>query len=129
MGLFDFLKKEPADRTEAPKDKYWSLTTAKGEVIDPIWEQIKEALADITHQELEFVSLGCIHADLEIEMIQAVDIGEGYRLEALPSESSSDYGKVFVNGGISYEELVNQFEEFHTNKKVMGFRSWPSEKI
>lgn len=129
MGLFDFLKKEPQKHEEAPKDKYWSLTTAKGEVIDPTWQQVEETLADITQQELEFVSLGYVHSDLDIEIVQALDLGEGYRVEALPPESSYDYGKAFVNSGIFYEEMVRHFKEFHDTRRVSEFRSWPKEKI
>lgn len=129
MGLFNFLKKEPQKREEVPKDKYWSLTTAKGEVIDPTWQQIEKTLADITHRELEFVSLGCIHSGLDIEIVQAIDLGEAYRVEALPPESSYDYGKVFVNSGISYEEMIKHFKEFHKTGKVSEFRTWPKEKI
>lgn len=124
MGLFRFLKRSQQQQEEFSKDTYWSLTTNEEEVIEPTWEQVKAAVENATPDRSIFASLGYIHSGLEIEVIQVIGDGNGYRLEALPPS-----GEIFVNDGISYEETLKLFEEFFKHQRVVGFRSWPTEKI
>lgn len=124
MGLFSFFKRNQQQQEEFSKDKYWSLTTNEGEVIEPTWEQVKMAIENATPDKSIFVSLGYIHSGLEIEIVQAIGDGNGYRFEALPSNE-----KIFVNDGLSYEETLKLFEDFFKHQRVAGFRSWPIEKL
>lgn len=124
MGLFRFLKRSQQQQEEFSKDKYWSLTTNEGEVIEPNWEQVTAAVRNATPDGSIFASLGCFYSGLEIEIIQVIGDGNGYRFEALPPN-----GKIFVNDGISYEETLKLFEEFFKHQRVVGFSSWPTEKM
>jgi|SRR5690625_2369625 len=124
MGLLDFFKREPKPQEKGSKDRYWSLTTYEGEVVNPTWEQIKMAVDQITTDGTRFASLGYLHSGLEIEIIQAVGDGERYRFEALPAD-----GKIYVNKDITYEETLKYFEDFYKYQRVAGFRSWPTEKV
>lgn len=124
MGLFSFFKKNQKQQEEFSKDRYWSLTTNEGEVIEPTWKQVNAAVKNATPDGSIFASLGYIHSGLEIEVIQVIGNDDGYRFEALPPN-----GEVFVNDGISYEETLKLFEDFFIHQRVAAFSSWPTEKM
>jgi len=123
MGLFDFLKRSQPQQEELPKEKHWSLTTNAGEIIDPTLEQIKSAVKSATPDETIFATLAYNYSGLEIEAVQVIGDGHGYRFEALTSN-----GTIFVNDGIDSEETLKLFEHFFNYQRVAGFRSWPTEK-
>ncbi|MHA6252946.1 hypothetical protein [Oceanobacillus sp. CAU 1775] len=126
MGLFSFFKRSPQPQEEVSKESYWSLTTNEDEVIDPTWVQIKAAVQNATPDRTVFASLAYFHSDIEIEVVQVIGEDGWYRFEAVSPER---VGKRFVNDGISYEEAIKLFEEFFKYKRVVGYRSWPTEKF
>ncbi|QQK80028.1 hypothetical protein HUG20_09095 [Salicibibacter cibi] len=128
MGFFDFFKRDQKHQEQVSKDKYWVLTTSEDEIIDPVWEQVKGAIDHATPDRSMFASLGYMHSGIEIEVIQVVGEDHVYRFEALPPKSSDDYGKIFVNDGISYEETLKLCEDFYKHQRVVGFRNLPIEK-
>lgn len=129
MGLFDFFKKDNKQEKVTHNEKYWSLSTNADEVTDPSWEQVERAVKNAVPDRDMFASLGYINSGLEIESIQAVGEDGVYRLEALPPQSSYDYGKIFINDSISYAETVELFKEFYDHQRVIGYRSWETMKI
>lgn len=128
MGLLNLFKKNHQPDDEEPKEKYWSLTTSEGEVIDPTWDEIEAAIRHATPAGSLFISLGYMNADLEIEVIQATSESDIYRLEALPPENSLEYGDIFVEDGLRYEEALKLFETFHKHQSVHGYRDWMVDK-
>ncbi|WP_411843032.1 hypothetical protein [Salinicoccus sp. HZC-1] len=129
MGLFNFFKKDREPLNEAPVEEYWSLTTNAKEITDPAWEQVEAAVKSALPEQDIFASLGYMNSGLEIEIIQVTG-GEGiYRFEALPPEGSYDYGDIYINDRISYDEAIGFFKEFYENQRVVGYRSWETMKI
>ncbi|WP_020007081.1 hypothetical protein [Salinicoccus albus] len=131
IGLFDFFKKDAGPEDTASGEKYWSLTTNEGEVREPAWEQVEEAVQHAWPDEQIFASLGCMNADLEIEIIQVIGMDDGsYWIEALPPKGSYDYGKIFVNNtGLNYDDTIKRVKEFYDHQSVADYRSWDTETI
>ncbi|QKS72729.1 hypothetical protein FLK61_39640 [Paenalkalicoccus suaedae] len=131
MGIFDFLKKS-FRQEESTKEKYWSLSTNEEEILDPTWEQVKQAVEEATPEKAVFASLGYLHSGNEIEVIQAIQLTEGkngFRFEALPPGNSYDAGNAYIKNDLSLDETLKLFEEFYRSKKVLGYKNWLTEKI
>lgn len=131
MGMFDFFKKSP-QQEEPIKETYWSLSTYEEKIIDPTWEQVKQAVDEAVPEKAVFASLGYFNSDNEIEVVQTRQLSEGtkeFLLEALPPDNSYDAGKVFINDGLSLDETLKLFEEFYKHKRVAGYRNWPTGKV
>lgn len=128
MGIFDMFKKKKEPDAVKPKEKYWSLSTSEGEIIDPSWDQIVDAVENATPEGTLFASLGYINAGYEIEIVQAVGEDGVYRFEALPPKDSLEYGDIYVNDGLTLNATLKLFEAFFVNRRVIGYRSWLVEK-
>ncbi|MDG5471424.1 hypothetical protein P6709_06670 [Jeotgalibacillus sp. ET6] len=127
MGIFDYFKKSSQQEKPA-KEEYWSLSTNEEKIVNPTWEQVKQAVGEAVPEKALFASLGYYHSDSEIEVIQAIQLTQGineFRLEALPP----NVGKIFINNGLSLDETVKFFEEFYKYKRVVGYENWPTEKV
>lgn len=124
MGLTSFFNRKKQSNDEGGKDKYWSLLTDEGEVVDPTWEQTKIAVKSATPTGSVFVTLGYLNSGLEIESIQAFSEGGLYRVEALPPKQ----GKIYVKDGFTHAEVLKLFESFYHDEKIIGYRDWQKEK-
>ncbi|AKG75179.1 hypothetical protein [Salinicoccus halodurans] len=130
MGLFDFFKKNDKQGETAPAEKYWLLADGDGKVMEPDWAQIEKAVKTaVSGPAGEFIHLGYMNSGLEIESLQAVGEDGVYRVEALPSKGSYDYGRIYINDGVRYEDTLALFKEFHEHQRVVGFRSWDMRKL
>lgn len=122
MGLFDFFKGKQPQQDEDSTEKYWSLSTYTGEVIDPTLEEIITAVQEVKPDKEIFATLTYNNSRLEIKSIQTIGDAKGYRFEALDSNET-----IYVNDGLTYEETLQLFKDFHNYQRVAGFRSWPTE--
>ena len=122
MGLFDFFKEKQPQQDEDSTEKYWSLSTYTGEVIDPTLEEIITAVQEVKPDKEIFATLTYNNSRLEIKSIQTIGDAKGYRFEALDSNEI-----IYVNDGLTYEETLQLFKDFHNYQRVVGFRSWPTE--
>ena len=122
MGLFDFFKGKQPQQDEDSTEKYWSLSTYTGEVIDPTLEEIITAVQEVKPDNEIFATLAYNNSRLEIESIQTIGDATGYRFEALDSNEI-----IYVNDGLTYEETLQLFKDFYNYQRVPGFRSWPTE--
>lgn len=129
IGFFDIFKKDKEPQDEVPEEKFWSLSTNEGEIIDPEWTQVEEAVKHAVPDDLVFASLGYMNSDLEIEIIQITGEDGVYRFEALPPMGSYDYGQIFINDGLSYDDTIKRVKEFYDYQRVVGFKSWEIQKI
>lgn len=123
MGVFDIFRSSKQRREEFVQEKFWSLTTADHEVVDPKMKQIQTAVKNATSLESTFATLTYNHSGLEVESIQAVSDDSNYRFEAIASD-----GKIYVNDGLNYEEIVALFKHFFMYREVSGFKNWPIGK-
>ena len=124
MGLTSFFNRSKQSNGESGKDRYWSLLTNEGEVVDPTWEQTKLAVKNATPTGNVFAKLGYQNSGLDIESIQAFSEAGLYRLEALPPKQ----GKIYVKDGLTHAEALKIFESFYHEKEVIGYRDWQTEK-
>lgn len=129
MGLFDFFKKDNKQEEVKSAEKYWLLSKNDEKVADPSWKQVEAAVKNAMPDRDVFASLIYMNSGLEIESIQAVGEDGVYRFEALPPQSSYDYGKIYINDSIGYGETVELFKEFYDHQRVVGYRSWETMKI
>ena len=132
MGLFDFFRKDKNQRQEEtlPAEKYWLLAGGEGEIMEPDWPQVEQAVKTAADGSAGgFICLSCLNSGLEIESLQAVGEDGLYRVEALPPEGSDDYGKIYVNDGVLYADVLAFLKEFWEEERVVGFRSWDTEKL
>ena len=124
MGLFDFLKRKSNKSEEETKEKYWSLTTITGEILDPTMAQIETAVKNATPYQTSFATLTYNHAGLEIESVQAISDNGFYRFEALTTN-----GFMYVKTDITYEETLDLFKHFFNYQRVSGVKSWPKNRV
>lgn len=124
MGLTSFFNRNKRSNDERGKDKYWSLLTNEGEVVDPTWEQTKLAVKNATPTGNVFAKLEYLNSGLDIESIQAFSEGGLYRVEALPPKQ----GKLYIKDGLTYAEALRIFESFYHDQEISGYRDWQREK-
>src|SRR5699024_6960649 len=110
------------------RSKYWSLTTNEDTIIEPSWKQIQRAVEGATSDNSIFATLSYNDANIEIEAIQVIGAEDRYRVEVLPSETSDDYGKIYVKDGLAYNETLKLFEEFYNRQIVSNYENWTKEK-
>src|SRR5699024_12385216 len=109
MGLFDFFRKDKNQRQEEtlPAEKYWLLAGGEGELMEPDWPQVEQAVKTAADGSAGgFICLSCLCPGLEIASLQAVGEDGLYRLEALPPEGCGDYGKIYDNAGDLYADVL-----------------------
>lgn len=131
MSFFDLFKRkqkyQKLEKVET-KEKYWSLTTNEDTIIEPSWKQIQRAVEGATSDNSIFATLSYNDANIEIEAIQVMGAEDRYRVEVLPSETSDDYGKIYVKDGLAYNETLKLFEEFYNRQTVSNYENWTKEK-
>ncbi|HLR53776.1 MAG TPA: hypothetical protein VK078_03525 [Pseudogracilibacillus sp.] len=131
MSFFDLFKRkqkyQKLEKVET-KEKYWSLTTNEDTIIEPSWKQIQRAVEGATSDNSIFATLSYNDANIEIEAIQVIGAEDRYRVEVLPSETSDDYGKIYVKDGLAYNETLKLFEEFYNRQIVSNYENWTKEK-
>ena len=131
MSFFDLFKRKqkyPKLEKVETKEKYWSLTTNEDTIIEPSWKQIQRAVEGATSDNSIFATLSYNDANIEIEAIQVMGAEDRYRVEVLPSETSDDYGKIYVKDGLAYNETLKLFEEFYNRQSVSNYEYWTKEK-
>ena len=130
MSFFDLFKRkqkyQKLEKVET-KEKYWSLTTNEDTIIEPSWKQIQRAVEGATSDNSIFATLSYNDANIEIEAIQVMGAEDRYRIEVLPSETSVDYGKIYVKDGLAYNETLKLFEEFYNRQTVSNYENWIKE--
>lgn len=131
MSFFDLFKRkqkyQKLEKVET-KEKYWSLTTNEDTISEPSWKQIQRAVEGATSDNSIFATLSYNDANIEIEAIQVMGAEDRYRIEVLPSETSDDYGKIYVKDGLAYNETLKLFEEFYNRQTVSNYENWTKEK-
>lgn len=130
MSFFDLFKRkqkyQKLEKVET-KEKYWSLATNEDTIIEPSWKQIQRAVEGATSDNSIFATLSYNDANIEIEAIQVMGAEDRYRVEVLPSETSDDYGKIYVKDGLAYNETLKLFEEFYNRQTVSNYENWIKE--
>lgn len=128
MSLFNIFKRIKRTEDSAPLKKYWSLTTMVSEVVDPSWQEVETAIKNAFPGETVFASLAQLNAGLEIELLQAAGDNDIYRVEAIPPRESLEHGDIFVNDGLTEEEVLEIFMTFFKHNSVAHYRDWTVEK-
>lgn len=128
MRLFNLFKKDKRKVDEISEDEYSMLKTNSEEIIDPTWEQIRIAVDNAQPNVSVFASLSYHHSEHELNTIQVISENDVYRFEAIPSKSSKDFKKIFVNEDIPYKEALNLFESFYKSGVIKGYKDWKHEK-
>lgn len=122
MKLFDFFKGKKEER-EPTREKYWSLSTSDGEIVDPKIKQIEQAVKNATSNISLFATLAYNYSGLEIESVQTISNEGFYRFEALTTN-----GKMYVKNDIDYDEALELFKQFYKHQRVSRFKTWLVEK-
>ena len=122
MGVFNFFKRKADQPEEEKKEKYWSLVTNEGEVLNPTLGQIETAVANATPDHTMFATLTYNHSGLEIDSVQAISQEGFYRFEALTAD-----GRMYVKNDLTYEETFELFTHFFNYQRVSGVKSWAVE--
>lgn len=131
MGIFDFLKNDDDKngRKLKSEEPYSELSTGLDDFENPSWSQVESALEDVEVADDSFATLIFHNSGLEVDTVQCIMDDEGYIFEALPARESKNYGKIYHLGGLSYEFVLQRFEEFYNEQKVRGYKEFEQDSF
>ncbi|SDK89663.1 hypothetical protein [Lacicoccus qingdaonensis] len=126
MGLFNLRQFFQSDQPIEDKEEqpYTCLSIDQGENETPTIDDVFHALELLHEGQTDFVTLAHFNYDLEIDVIQAIGSMDKFILEALPSETSDDKGKIFYKDYLDRYSLEYYFQDFFESQRVAGVENF-----